>query len=315
MSFHKLKGVDNIGEFGPSELVAENVIRFFDWGFVNAGGFTNVEIPASSIYGGDKDALRLRYEENYADGQVWEAGRKNWVWESGVLVDEQPIQISGVYVDSIFYPTNSSGTYAHHYDYERGRVIFDNAIDNISNVQLEYSYKYITVVDAYTIPFYQRLQQDGFTFLDSMTASGDILVSGENRLQLPVVAIEIPPIQSSRGYELGSGARTVSHTIVCHVISSHPNTNRKIGDIIADQANKTLWLYDTNTVVASGDYPLDYRGMTIDNYKTYPQLCYYYPWTKMWITNTSNSPQITRLNDKTYVSAVRLRTELILNSV
>jgi hypothetical protein len=314
MSFHKLKGVSNIGEFGTSENVAENVIRFLDWGFVNAGGFTNVAIPASSIYGGNKERLVLRPDAS-VDGQCWEARRKNWVWEDGVDGALQPIQISGVYVNNTFYPKDTAGAYAHYYDYENGRVVFSSAIATNSTVNVEYAYKQITVADAYQVPFFQRLQYDNFTFTNDFIASGDMLLSGASRLQLPLVAVEVPPIQNTRGYELGHGSRYINHTILCHVVTTNPTMNRRIGDIIADQGDKTILMYNLNTVIASGAYPLDSRGMVASGAYNYPELVSNYTWKKLRITDGRNNPSIQQINRGTYLSTVRLSTEVILTIV
>lgn len=314
MSFHKLKGITNLGQLGTSENLAENVIRFVDWGMINAGGFFNVTIPASSIYGGNKETLIYRPDTD-VDGQVWEAGRKNWVWEDGVDVDTQPIGISGVYVNGTFYPKTTTGAFAHYYDYANGRVIFATPIATTSTVKLEYSYKYATVMDAYTIPFFQRLQNDSFAFTDTMRASGDMLLSGENRVQMPIIAIEVPPIQDTRGYELGSGSRYVNHTVLCHVISDNPTINRRLGDILCDQADKTIIMYDLNTVVASGAYPTDYRGMVASGALTYPELANQFPWKSLRILDGKNNPQIQQINQGTFLSTTRLTTEVILNVV
>lgn len=314
MSFRKLKGVDNIGEFGPSENIAENVIRFFDWGFVNAGGFNNVQIPSSSLWGGRKDSLTLNRDVTL-DGQAWEAGRKNWVWETGVDGDEQPVEISGVFVNNTFYPKDTTGAYSHYYNYENGQVVFDTAIATNSTVRLEYAYKTITVIDAYTIPFFQRLQQTGFTFIRDMVGSGDFLLAGENKLQLPVVAVEIAPMQDQIGYSLGTGARKATHTILCHVITNNPNMNRRIGDIIADQSDKTIFMYDLNTLVESGVYPLDSRGMVVDDVMSYPELVTSFPWNRLRFMDASNNQKIQQINQGTYLSTTRLTTQVILSKL
>lgn len=315
MSFNKLKGVSNIGDFGPSETLAENVIRFFDWGFVNAGGFFNVTIPASSIYGGSQETLTWRRQPNFSNGQVWEAGRRNWVWETGVDGDTQPIAISGVYVDGNFYSKDTTGAYAHYYDYINGQVIFESGISTSSTVQLEYSYKYVTVVDAYTVPYFQRLQDNGFTFTGDLVGSGDMLLSGEARLQMPVVAVEVAPMADSQGYEIGHGSRKVMNTIRCHIVTNSPNINRRLGDIIVDQSDKTILMYNLNTVIASGGYPLDSRGMVASGALNYPEMVTTYYGNKARFMDGSNNQQITEINRRTHVSVARLSSQVILNVV
>ena len=66
-----LNKISNIGDSTISSLIQDNMIEHFDWGFMDAGGFVNVEIPTSGLYGGDKHKLRLVDDPRYTDGQVW----------------------------------------------------------------------------------------------------------------------------------------------------------------------------------------------------------------------------------------------------
>lgn len=102
----KLSSVTNVQDSTISNILLDNFINFYDWGFVDRGSFYNINIPQSGIYGGDRHKLRRSDDPRYTDGQVWEAYRQNWVWESGIDgTDQQPINISGVYVDGTFMKT------------------------------------------------------------------------------------------------------------------------------------------------------------------------------------------------------------------
>ena len=35
-----------------SEIILDNFINFYDWGLLDAGGFYNIQMPQSGIYGG-----------------------------------------------------------------------------------------------------------------------------------------------------------------------------------------------------------------------------------------------------------------------
>ena len=48
-----LNKISNIGDSTISPLLKDNLIEFFDWGLLDAGGFFNVSIPTSGQYGGD----------------------------------------------------------------------------------------------------------------------------------------------------------------------------------------------------------------------------------------------------------------------
>ena len=132
-----LNNLDNCQDSTISNILEENFILFYDWGFVDRGGFFNIKIPQSGIYGGDRHVLRSVDTPNYTDGKVWEGYRENWVWESGVDgVAEQPISISGVFVEDQFYATGNV-TKPFYVDYRNGRVVFDSAIATTSNAPSE----------------------------------------------------------------------------------------------------------------------------------------------------------------------------------
>lgn len=71
-----LNKVTTFGKPTLSTLLQDNLVTFFDWEFLNAGGFTNIEIPTSGWYGADKHQLRLVDDPRYDSGQVWEGFRK-----------------------------------------------------------------------------------------------------------------------------------------------------------------------------------------------------------------------------------------------
>ena len=53
-----LAGFNNTQDLGITNILLENFIARYDWGFIDKGGFYNVRIPASGMYGGDKSSLR-----------------------------------------------------------------------------------------------------------------------------------------------------------------------------------------------------------------------------------------------------------------
>ena len=124
----KLSNLSNAQDATLSNILLDNFIAFYDWGFLDRGSFYSIQIPQSGIYGGDRHKLRSADDPNYTDGQVWEGYRQNWVWESGIdATTEQPIAISGVFVDSTFYATGNVSK-PFYIDYPNGRVVFDTAI-------------------------------------------------------------------------------------------------------------------------------------------------------------------------------------------
>ena len=82
----KLLYTSNAQDAKLSNILIDNFITFYDWGFLDAGQFYNISVPQSGIYGGDRHKLRLVDSPNYTAGQVWEGYRQNWVWESGIEI-------------------------------------------------------------------------------------------------------------------------------------------------------------------------------------------------------------------------------------
>lgn len=306
------KGIYDLGDKHISELITDNLIYFVDWGMLNIGGFHNVTIPTSGQYGGEKSQLKLVTDTRFTNGTVWESFSKNWVWETGLECSKQPINISGVFVDGAFHAVNSN----HYIDYPNGRVIFNSPISSSSVVKLNYSYKHISVNDGANIPFLSR-PSFNFSRIDNpyynQLASGDYADIADRRIQLPTIAVEVSPITDTEGYELGSGARYVRNNITFHILSDNANMSKKLADILADQKDKTILMFDSNAISASGDYPLDYRGMRRNGFITYPTMVQEdrYFFDELRFVDTS-SDDIQRINNNFYYNTVKAKTEMVL---
>ena len=87
MSCHINTTFQHVSQVGYTLLNSElesNLKSYLDWGFLGIGGWFNVEIPTSGAFGGTFDQLRLVDDPSYSRGQIWEAARKDWVWEDPV---------------------------------------------------------------------------------------------------------------------------------------------------------------------------------------------------------------------------------------
>jgi hypothetical protein len=156
-----LVGVKNTQDSTLSTILLDNLVNFYDWGFLNKGGFDNIRIPSSGMYGGNKHVLKSVQDPNYTNGQVWQGFKENWVWETGVATTTQPIQISGIFVNNVFKPyayNSSIGQYSgsgYSINYNEGKIIFDTPVSTTSTVSLNYSYKWIKVDQAEGVPFFR----------------------------------------------------------------------------------------------------------------------------------------------------------------
>lgn len=314
-----LKGFDSVFSSTLNNELQDNLVEFLDWALLEKGNYFNVPLGELSPNGYDYSKLRLSSDPNHTSGQVWEGFRSNWVWQSGVSYSPSPIVgseslnpgISGVYVDSTFYPTSSTGAYAHHVDYFNGQIIFDSPIPTGSTVQAEYSYKWINVVYANSIPWLREVQYRSFDIDNGFfqAGKGDWDTPPETRVQLPSIAIEIVPRRSSRGYELGGG-QWIYTDILFHCIAEDDMTRNKLVDMISFQADKRIGTFDSNKVAASGDFPINHRGTPVSGALSFPSLSMKHEGRPVWLANPSVQG-MDMINSNLYGGIVKMTTEVV----
>ena len=309
----RLARLSNAQDSTLSNILLDNFISLYDWGFLDRGQFYNIDIPESGIYGGDKHKLRLAEDPNYSDGQVWEGYRQNWVWESGIsATTEQPIRISGVFVDNTFYATGNV-TKPFYIDYPNGRVVFDTAITSTSTVQLEYSHKWVQVVPAQGVPWFRQIQQRSFRNEEDfqVSSSGGWVQLGQTRIQLPAVAIEVIPARSMQGYQLGGG-QWINSDVVFYVISENHWECTNLMDSILYQNDRTVHLFNPTAVAISGVFPFNYRNELNENAipsGLYPNMIDDFYYNRCWISESRGS-EISELSPDLYVGSTRCSTQV-----
>jgi hypothetical protein len=309
----KLANLNNAQDSTLSNILLDNFVYFYDWGFLDRGSFFNIKIPHSGIYGGNRHKLRPVDDPNYSDGKVWEAYRKNWVWESGIsATTQQPISISGLFINNTFYATgNVSNPY--YIDYTNGKIIFNTAISTTSNVQLEYSHKWVEVVPAQGIPFFREIQLGSFRNEDGfqVSNSGGWAQLGETRVQLPTIAVEVLTPQSLQGYQLGGG-QWVNNDIVFYVLTENHWECMNIMDSILYQNDRTIHLFNPTSVAISGTFPFNYRNELNANAVPsgmYPNLIDNFFYRQCYIYDSKGSA-ITQLSPGLYMGTSRCRTQV-----
>ena len=309
----RLARLSNVQDSTLSNILLDNFIALYDWGFLDRGQFYNIEIPESGIYGGDRHKLRPAEDPNYSDGQVWEGYRQNWVWESGIsATTEQPISISGVFVDNTFYATGNV-TKPFYIDYPNGRVVFDTAITSTSTVQLEYSHKWVQVVPAQGVPWFRQIQQRSFRNEEDfqVSSSGGWVQLGQTRIQLPAVAIEVVPARSMQGYQLGGG-QWINSDLVFYVISENHWECTNLMDSILYQNDRTVHLFNPTAVAISGVFPFNYRNELNENAipsGLYPNMIDDFYYNRCWISE-SRGNEISQLSPDLYVGSTRCSTQV-----
>jgi len=314
-----LKGFTNLGDSTITNHVRENLLSFLDYGLIEKSNFENVEIPSSGYYDGLDHKLRPVSDPRYTDGQVWESARANWVWESGVgaltSTDNAYPGVSGVYVGGTFYPVSTTGTYAHHINHPMGRVVFDSAISTSSDVQCEYSYKYINVVKVDGLQWFSQIQKNSERSDDAnfIGNSGEWAVLSENRQQLPMIGVEVSPIRRMEPYQLGGG-QTVFTDFLFHCVADNMYDRDFLVDLICLQNQKVFDSFDLNDVATNNAFPLDYRGVPVSGALRYPDLVSTYTGIHIRLVN-SRIDSMYSLTPDIHVGTVKVTTECILFGV
>jgi hypothetical protein len=302
-----LEGFNNTQDLGLTNILLENFVMRYDWGFINKGGFYNIVSPATGIYGNDKSKLVSVKDPNYTDGKVWQSNRTNWVWETGVSKGT-PISPTGVYIN------NTYTTSGFNVDYKNGRVIFDSPVAVSSNVRISYSHKYVNVFPASDLPFFKNVQSlsnrsDSSQF--TMRGSGDWALFGEKRVQLPAIAIDVMPVHNTKPYQLGGG-KWMHNNIVFYVISKNAWEAKNMLDIIAEQDDLSINLFNPNAALSSGVYPFDasnyLRPQALPS-GMYPQLVSNFKYKDCYIFNTG-SPELNQINQDLVLGTIKCTTEV-----
>lgn len=322
MSFTNFRGASNIGDSTPSSRIKTNLINFFNWGFINIGGYQNVNIPKSGVYGGDESRLRPVQDPYKTNGQVWEAFRKDWVWESGVSQPVQPIQVSGVFVDNVFYPTASGD---HYVDYVNGQIVFNSAISTSAVVRTEYSHRWIHIYDGDDVPWLKATQFrshriDTDKFFNS--GSGDRSILAQSRVQLPAIIVEMVE-GNYEPYQLGLG-QYARNDVIFHIMAEDGDTVDKLADIVAEQgagfSGKTIFMFNPDLVAISGTFPLNWNGsIASGDKKTFPELVIPvenggFRWRKLRLYDANKQKQ-NKIHQNLYIKPVRMSTEVVLSLI
>jgi hypothetical protein len=320
-----LKGINSIGETLLMTELEHNLKAFLDWSLLeSAGAWTDVYIPQSGVHGGVFHTLRPVFDPNFTDGQVWETIHSDWCYETGVNHGTgllSPINISGVYVTGIYYPTGDS-TYGHYYDYPLGRVIFDSPISTGLTVSMEYSFREVQIGVAGDSQIWKEIQYGSLRPDDSHWTSkddrGEWSRMGVQRQQLPAIVLEAVPRRTQRAYELGNGSLIVNQDILCHVISQDRWYRNQLIDVLCLQDKKTIYMFNSDEVVASGVEPLDYRGMRSTQAAMYPVLTANrgqgYRWKELRFNGIECSEAITN-DPNLHIGTVRMTCEVVYGEI
>ena len=307
--------VTNIGDNYLLNQLEDNLKTFLDYGFLNIGGFINVNIPTSGLYGGTFSDLKPTSQPGYKQGQIWQAFKKDWIWETGITYNSySPTNISGLYINNTFYPgPTGSGGISYTINYPLGQVIFNQPITNNTSIKANYSYRWCQVYKNSSNAYWRELQELSYEPSPQINQanSGDYNIGASHRVQMPAIIIEPIARSYSKPWQLGATDFAVDQDILLHVFTENATDNNRIVDILRLQKDKTIILYDINKVVNSGVYPLKHNGSVNPLGLCYSSLLENFRWNLCYFKEISVL-NMESTNQNLYWCTLRLTAQVII---
>jgi len=243
-------------------MIEANLKTYYDWALLHIGAWSDVTIPTVQVYGGDLSQLRAVSDPNYVDGRVWEAARKDFVWNSGInyvdltggIHDPSPVGIPEI---------NSSPTSVpYNVNYPMGQIIFDDPIPASSTVKLSYAHRYVQTYMMDDLPGSKSLQFNSYRN-DSpqfeQVGTGEWSIFGQQRVQLPAVMIETEHGKVT-SWEIGTGPNNIVRDVNFYILAETSSDRNNLMDIFSLQNEKKVPFFDVNRVTENSAFPLNYRG-------------------------------------------------------
>lgn len=296
--------VDSISQKNRLSSLEDNIKSFLDWSFLNIGAFVNIPIssPNSS----------LKPVSDPAQGtKIWESMNKDWIYENAhdniSYKSLSPIAFSGIYLNNTFLPSPSgSGNYTYRVNYPLGRITFNNNVSNSSNIKAAYSYRYIQTYKANENNWWKEVQKEIYGPPKNNNESSIVSV---HKIQIPAVIIELTPRTILNPFQLGSTDNIITQDILLHVLCNNSSQRNNIIDILIEQKDNTLYLYDINLAVKNKHTPLDQYGSINDDGKNYNTLVSEYPTSWCLIKNT-NISELNTISSSMHHGIVRWSIEI-----
>lgn len=309
-SFQHVSAIGHKDRFSSLE---DNIKSFLDWSFLKVGGFVNVTIPTSGLSGtGNFQTLKVVNDPAVATGKIWEAPRKDWVYENNIVYNnESPVAISGIYLNNTFLPGPSgTGNYTYTINYPLGRIQFDNLVSPNSLVQCEYSYRYIQTYKSSDSIWWKEIQKETYDPSYFNRPSGDYAITSNHRTQLPAIMIELAPRTIMTPYQLGDTHNIITQDILLHVFAPSPSHRNSIIDILLLQKDIVFWLYDINKVIKDNKYPLTAKGSINSDGISYNMMSDLYKSNWCTVKNATLS-ELNALSTSLYNGIVRWSMEIL----
>lgn len=299
------------GKSNITNLIENNLKMYYDWSFLKIGGWTDVSIPTNQINSFDLSRLQPIEDPHYKLGQVWEAPRRDFIYEKNVnYFDYQgnlknPFIIENPYINSI---PKYTGYYI---NYPFGQIVFEDPIDIKSIVQIKYSYRNVQFQKAGDLSWWRQLQFYSAGFTNNVLKKlrdNEWSIFGQ-KFQLPMVIIETS-MADSEGWELGTNNRRAIRKVNFYIYSESAFERNNLMDIINLQSDVRIPFLDLNKISIYNDFQLNYRG-ELNNNLQYPDLVEKYKY-RMCHMKDSTITNISRINPILYTATVQTNIDVII---
>lgn len=277
-----LKNVNYFGQATNRTQIRENLIWYLRDSFLNAGGYYNISSGTIGFDGTDVSLLQPSYSPDHSSYTVWRGLSHEWVWEDSINPtysdSVNPTRVTGVYVDDVFYPTGTTGTYEHKVDYNRGSIVFSNALSSGTKVWTERTERAAFVYPSESNEYRKIVYEHERVFNDHPGSGQDTFASSLKAF-MPSVFIDVTHGKNTP-YEIGSSAHFKKFRINCEIFSEDLRQFDFLRDACIGLENQAFTMFDSNEIQTSGDYPLKYDGTLNPNPQSFSGLVDLYPWKK-----------------------------------
>lgn len=238
---------------------------------------------SASGYVNTSGNLKMVDHPKYSAGQVWGSNKKNWVWETDNTSFSQ-------------IPDNIN--------YRDGLIIFNTPQ---ASVYGEYSYKNIFIFDVKDNSFFRG---------DSKSIDVYEGTFRENSIQLPSIGVELGS-SNSRPHAIGTYDRVVRQDVLLNVIHRKSEIVEKICDILYNQVDSNVFLFDFYRAYSSGDIPLNFNGTLSNRSGIYTNLVSIHPYRQArnnsCYIEDSEIESVSKLDNNLYHGTVRFETSAELS--
>lgn len=282
-----LDGINHYGEMSIQDIILDNIVQFLRYGFLQIGAYVNIGYQELDSRGNDMSLLTPLSVPGTTDYTIYKGRKHDWVWENNITLKptgvDQPTQVSGIYVNSTYYPTGSTvlGT-GYYIDFTRGHVVFSNPLPSSYIVQVPHTLRWVQIYTDRSYE-YRKLSYD---WLNSTGGSG-LDYGAYEKAFLPCIVVTPTKLTTIQGWELGGRSKVLNCNIDFNILAANDYERDKLTDICQFLETKTIPFFDAKNYpkplnyrgeISSGTmfwpnvvsgYPLNYSARFMENAKTY----------------------------------------------